>query len=119
MLWPAGTGAGEAGLVSARLAEVLRAVVSIPVLAGVSGSVATGVVPAVLEMLAVREESTFTTRVTDLLAPEVIVVRFQPTTPAVSVPPLERSEERRVARECSGRLAPVASDGQGLVTVGV
>src|SRR3989442_1782245 len=87
MLLPASTGSGESDLVSARLAEVLTVVSSVAVLSEVSGSNTPEVVLAVLEMLVVREESTFTTRVTDLLAPAVIVVRFHPTTPAVSVPP--------------------------------
>src|SRR5438132_449058 len=53
----------------------------------VAGATTNEIVLAVLEMFVVREESTFTTRVTDLLAPLVIVVRFHPTTPAVRVPP--------------------------------
>src|SRR3989442_410235 len=87
MLLPASTGSGESDLVSARIAEVLTGVSSVAVLSEVSGSNTPEVVLAVLEMFVVREESTFTTRVTDLLAPLVIVVRFHPTTPAVRVPP--------------------------------
>src|SRR5437764_2437954 len=87
MLVTASTGCGESDLVSARLAEVLTVVSSVAVLSEVSGSNTPEVVLAVLEMLVVREESTLTTRVTDLLAPLVIVVRFHPTTPAVRVPP--------------------------------
>src|SRR5438552_315694 len=97
MLVPASTGSGESDLVSARLAEVFTVVSSVAVLSEVSGSNTPEVVLAVLEMLVVREESTLTTRVTDLLAPLVIVVRFHPTTPAVRVPPpvaeTKRSEE--------------------------
>src|SRR5436305_5285715 len=54
------------------LAEVLTVVSSVAVLSEVSGSNTPEVVLAVLEMLVVREESTLTTRVTDLLAPLVI-----------------------------------------------
>src|SRR2546430_1354122 len=86
MLLPASTGSGESDLVSARLAEVLTVVSSVAVSSEVSGSNTPEVVLAVLEMFVVREESTFTTRVTDLLAPLVIVVRFHPTTPALRVP---------------------------------
>src|SRR5437016_1519347 len=119
MLLPASTGSGESDLVSARLVEVLAVVSSVAVLSEVSCSLTPEVVLAVLEMFVVREESTFTTRVTDLLAPLVIVVRF-------------RSEERRVGKErrvgetklvpteiASDRLTPVASDGPLFVTVSV
>src|SRR2546426_272281 len=87
MLLPASTGSGESDLGRARLAEELTVVSSVAGLSEVSGSNTPEVVLAVLEMFVVREESTFTTRVTDLLAPLVIVVRFHPTTPAVRVPP--------------------------------
>src|SRR2546428_426202 len=87
MLLPASTGSGESDLVSARLAEVLTVVSSVAVLSEESTSDTPEGVLAVLELFVVREESTFTTRVTDLLAPLVIVVRFHPTTPAVRVPP--------------------------------
>src|SRR5947207_13966308 len=109
MLLPASTGSGESDLVSARLAEVLTVVSSVAVLSEVSGSNTPEVVLAVLEMFVVREESTLTTRVTDLLAPDVIVVRFHPTTPAVSVPPpvAERSEERRVGQAGGARRGAV------------
>src|SRR5437870_11009027 len=113
MLLPASTGSGESDLVSARLAEVLTVVSSVAVLSEVSGSNTPEVVLAVLEMFVVREEATFTTRVTDLLAALVIVVRFHPTTPAVRVPPPVaetklvpagiRSEERRVGKEGRSR----------------
>src|SRR5437763_12836344 len=87
MLVPASTGSGESDLVSARLVEVLTVVSAVERWSEVSGANSPEVVLAVLEMLVVREESTLTTRVTDLLAPLVIVVRFHPTTPAVRVPP--------------------------------
>src|SRR5437660_1753985 len=87
MLVPASTGSGESDLVSARLAAVLTVVSSVAVLFPYTTLFRSEVVLAVLEMLVVREESTFTTRVTDLLAPAVIVVRFHPTTPALRVPP--------------------------------
>src|SRR5438552_1454356 len=108
MLVPASTGSGESDLVSARLAEVLTVVRSVEVVYEVSWSLASKGVLSRFEMFVVREESTFTTRVTDLLAPLVIVVRFHPTTPALRVPPpvaetklvpagiASRSEERRV-----------------------
>src|SRR2546422_345581 len=111
MLLPASTGSGESDLVSARLAEVLTVVSSVAVLSEGSGSNTPEVVLAVLEMLVVREESTFTTRVTDLLAPLVIVVRFHPTTPAVRVPPPLAETKLVPAGIASDRLTPVASDG--------
>src|SRR2546430_10211303 len=70
-------------------------------LSEVSGSNTPEVVLAVLEMFVVREESTFTTRVTDLLAPLVIVVRFHPTTPALRVP---RSEEHTTQLQSQSNL---------------
>src|SRR5207248_266187 len=111
MLLPASTGSGESDLVSARLAEVLTVVSSVAVLSEVSGSNTPEVVLAVLEMLVVREESTLTTRVTDLLAPLVIVVRFRPTPPAVSFPTRRSSDLLVPAGMASDRLTPVASDG--------
>src|SRR5438552_12212782 len=97
MLLPASTGSGESDLVSARLAEVLDGKSTRVNSSQESGSNTPEGVLAELEMLVVREESTLTTRVTDLLAPLVIVVRFHPTTPAVRVPPpvaeTKRSEE--------------------------
>src|SRR5438067_13885799 len=95
MLVPASTGSGESDLVSARLAEVLTVVSSVAVLSEVSGSNTPEVVLAVLEMLVVREESTLTTRVTDLLAP------------------LVRSEERRVGKEARCGRAPEPERKQG------
>src|SRR5256885_2125737 len=88
MLVPASTGSGESDLVSARVDAAVLVASSVAVLRVVSESNTPEVVLAVLEMFVVREESTFTTRVTDLLAPLVIVVRFPPTTPALRVPPL-------------------------------
>src|SRR5205823_73257 len=111
MLVPASTGSGESDLVSARLAEVFTVVSSVAVLSEVSGSNTPEVVLAVLEMFVVREESTLTTRVTDLLAPDVIVVRFPPTARAVSVQ-LSLADTKLVpAGIASDRLTPVASDG--------
>src|SRR2546427_786012 len=110
MLLPASTGSGESDLVSARLAEVLTVVSSVAVLSEVSGSNTPEVVLAVLEMFVVREESTFTTRVTDLLAPLVIVVSFflmirrPPRSPLLPYTTLFRSGI------ASDRLTPVASD---------
>src|SRR5205807_233062 len=109
MLLPASTGSGESDLVSARLAEVLTVVSSVAVLSEVSGAYTPEVVLAVLEMFVVREESTFTTRVTDLLAPLVIVVRFHPTTPAVRVPPPVAETKLVPAGISLDRLTPVAS----------
>src|SRR5437879_4164561 len=119
MLLPASTGSGESDLVSARLAEVLTVVSSVAVLSEVSGSNTPEVVLAVLEMLVVREESTFTTRFTDLLAPAVIVVRFHPTTPPLRVPPLFPYTTLFRSGIASDRLTPVASDGPLFVTVSV
>src|SRR2546426_222685 len=116
---PAGTGTGEAVLGSGRFAEVFTVVSSVAVLSEVSGSNTPEVVLAVLEMFVVREESTLTTRVTDLLAPDVIVVRFHPTTPAVSVPPPVAETKLVPAGIASDRLTPVASDGPLFVTVSV
>src|SRR5437764_945840 len=82
MLVTASTGCGESDLVSARLAEVFTVVSSVAVLSEVSGSNTPEVVLAVLEMLVVREESTLTTRVTDLLAPVGMGVGYEPRTPA-------------------------------------
>src|SRR5437764_3380700 len=116
MLVTASTGCGESDLVSARLAEVLTVVSSVAVLSEVSGSNTPEVVLAVLEMLVVREESTLTTRVTDLLAPLVIVVDRKSTS-------LESSHRCTLyAVLCvpkgiaSDRLTPVASDGPLFVT---
>src|SRR2546421_300035 len=116
MLLPASTGSGESDLVSARLAEVLTVVSSVAVLSEVSGSNTPEVVLAVLEMLVVREESTFTTRVTDLLAPLVIVVRFHPTTPVVRVPPLLSNATVVPEVFAPARLAALAIDGPLFVT---
>src|SRR5947208_2082095 len=119
MLLPASTGSGELYLVRGRLAEWSGDLSSVVCSSDVSGSNTPEVVLAVLEMLVVREESTLTTRVTDLLAP------------------LVRSEERRVGKEWrwgsspvdetkivpagigSDRLKPIASDGPLFVTVSV
>src|SRR5207248_556214 len=119
MLLPASTGSGESALVTDRSAEVFTVVSSVAVLSEVSGSNTPEVVLAVLEMFVVREESTLTTRVTDLLAPDVIVVRFHPTTPAVRVPPPVAETKLVPAGIASDRLTPVASDGPLFVTVSV
>src|SRR5207244_4250673 len=115
MLVPASTGSGESDLVSARLAEVLTVVSSVAVLSGVSGPTTPEEVLAELVLFVVREETTFTTRVTDLLAPLVIVVRFHPTTPAVRVPPPVAETKLVPAGIASDRLTPVASDGPWVV----
>src|SRR5438067_4868803 len=111
MLLPASTGSGESDLVSARLAEVLTVVSSVAELSEVSGSNTPEDVIAVLEMLVVREESTLTTRVTDVLAPLVIVVRFHPTTPAVRVPPPVAEDRKSVVEGARGGLTALAFDG--------
>src|SRR5947209_4141355 len=119
MLLPARKGVGEGKRVNARVGGVLTVVSSVAVLSEVSGSNTPEVVLAVLELFVVREESTFTTRVTDLLAPLVIVVRFHPTTPAVRVPPPVAETKLVPAGIASDRLTPVASDGPLFVTVSV
>src|SRR5438874_504566 len=117
MLLAASTGCGVSDLVSARLAEVFTVVSSVAVLSEVSGSNTPEVVLAVLELLVVREESTLTTRVTDLLAALVIVVRFHPTTPAVRVPPPVAETKLVPAGMATDRLTPFASDGPLFLTV--
>src|SRR5437763_17192886 len=119
MLLPASTGSGESDFVSVRLDAVYDVVRWLEFRCVVFRSNTPEVVLAVLEMLVVREESTLTTRVTDLLAPLVIVVRFHPTTPA-------RSEERRVGEEwsvpgglSSDRIKRVSSYGRVLVFASV
>src|SRR5438445_11018209 len=87
MLLPASTGSGESDLVCSRLDEVLPVVSVVAVLSCALATYTPEVVLAVLEMLVVREESTFTTRVTDLLAPA-------------------RSEERRVGKTRGARGPP-------------
>src|SRR5438445_680007 len=119
MLLPASTGSGESDLVSARFAEVLTAAASIAVLSLHDALPISEVVLAVLEMLAVREESTFTTRVTDLLAPEVIVVERKRTRLNSSDANMAYAAKLVQAGIASDRLAPVASDGPLLVTVSV
>src|SRR5437764_12640904 len=106
-------------LVSARLAIFSLSLHDALPISEVSGSNTPEVVLAVLEMLVVREESTLTTRVTDLLAPLVIVVRFHTRTRARRDPP-QRAETKPVpAGMASDRLTPVASDGPLFVTVSV
>src|SRR5438477_616538 len=119
MLLPASTGSGESDLVCARLAAVLAVLTlslhdALPIWSNTPE-----VVLAVLEMLVVREESTLTTRVTDLLAPLVIVVRFHPTTSAARVWPPVAETKLVPAGIASDRLTPVASDGPLFVTVSV
>src|SRR2546427_517808 len=117
MLLPASTGSGESDLVSARLAEVLTVVSSVAVLSEVSGSNTPEVVLAVLEMLVVREESTFPLRVTDLLAPSVIVVCFFNDTATTEIYTLSLHDALPISGIASDRLTPVASDGPLFVTV--
>src|SRR5437764_943303 len=119
MLLPASTGSGESDLVSARLAEVLTVVSSVAVLSEVSGSNTPEVERKRVVLGVVGEDGTWTTRVTDLLAPLVIVVRFYPTTPAVRVPPPVAETKLVPAGIASDRLTPVASDGPLFVTVSV
>src|SRR5947208_3043577 len=102
-----------------RLAVAVTVESSVAVLSEVSGSNTPEVVLAVLEMFVVREESTFTTRVTDLLAPLVIVVRFHPTTPAVRVPPPVAETKLVPGGIASDRLRPAAAGGSVFVTVSV
>src|SRR5438477_438484 len=108
MLLPASTGSGESDLVSARLAEVLTVVSSVAVLSEVSGSNRSEERRVGKEWMVGREESTLNTRVTDLLAPLVIVVRFYPTTPAVRVPPPVAETKLVPAVIASGRLRHTA-----------
>src|SRR5438445_8696902 len=70
-------GIGVTGVETCALPILLTVVSSVAVLSEVSGSNTPEVVLAVLEMLVVREESTFTTRVTDLLAPAVRLVEHK------------------------------------------
>src|SRR2546428_8199659 len=77
----------------------------------VSGSNTPEVVLAVLEMFVVREESTFTTRVTDLLELGRAHVRTPPTTPARRLPPPGAETNLVPAGIASDRLTPVASNG--------
>src|SRR5437763_730707 len=110
---------GEWGLVRARLAEVYNVVSSVAVLSEVSGSNTPEVVLAVLEMLVVREESTLTTRVTDLVGMRVTAVSGVQTSPVVRVPPPVAETKLVPAGMASDRLTPVASDGPLFVTVSV
>src|SRR5437870_1454566 len=113
MLVPASTGSGESDWESARLAEVLTVVSSVAVLSEVFLSSTSRVTIWPRDWCSDVCSSDLTTRVTDLLAPLVIVVRFHPTTPAVRVPPPVaetklvpagiRSEERRVGKEGRSR----------------
>src|SRR5438445_373371 len=119
MLLPASTGSGESGSEDHTSELELRQESAGPVLSEMSRSNTPEVVLAVLEMFVVREESTFTTRVTDLLAPLVIVFRFHPTTPAVIVPLSLHDALPISAGIASDRLTPVASDGPLFVTVSV
>src|SRR2546430_12263291 len=73
----------------------------------------------ILEMFVVREGSTFTTRVTDLLAPLVIVVRLNRTTPALRQRPPLAETKCVLVGTASVWFTPVASDGTMFVTVSV
>src|SRR5438094_748239 len=119
MLVPASTGSGESDLVSARLAEVLTVVSSVAVLSEVSLSSRRRDALSYVDWSSDVCSSDLTTRVTDLLAPLVIVVRFHPTTPAVRVPPPVAETKLVPAGIASDRLTPVASDGPLFVTVSV
>src|SRR5438477_432581 len=117
MLAPASTASGESYLVSAYVAE--RLTLSCPTRrsSDLSGSNTPEVVLAVLEMFVVREESTFTTRVTDLLAPLVIVDRKSTRTNSRHMSPPYAVSSLIPAGIASDRLTPVASDGPLFVTV--
>src|SRR5437660_1753984 len=105
--------------VQACAVPILTVVSSVAVLSEVSGSNTPEVVLAVLEMLVVREESTFTTRVTDLLAPAVIVDRMSTRTHSGDVATSFAESRLIPAGIASDRLTPVASDGPLFVTVSV
>src|SRR5438876_556129 len=109
-----GTGVWSSGVCAFYLV-----VSSVAVLSEVSGSNTPEVVLAVLEMLVVREESTFTTRVRSEERRVGKECRFQRTTPAVRVPPPVAEQRRVPAGIPSDRLTPVASDGPLFVTVSV
>src|SRR5712691_10590063 len=117
MLLPASTGSGESDLVSARLAEVLTVVSSVAELFVRSGSKVVEDAEAVLEMSAVSEGSTFTTRTTTAFVPAGTVPSDQETVPAVLVPPLFADTKLVFAGTWSVRLTPRASDGPPLCTV--
>src|SRR5437660_522063 len=119
MLLPASTGSGESDLVSARLAEVLTVVVAVAELFVRSGSKVVEDAERSEERRVGREGTTWTTRVTDVLAPAVIVVRFDPTTAAVSVPPPVAETKLVPAGIASDRLTSAASDGPLFVPVSV
>src|SRR5438445_181128 len=92
---------------------------SVAVLSEVSGSNTPEVVLAVLEMFVVREESTFTTRVTDLRSEEH-TAELQSRQYPVCRLLLQKNETKLVpAGIASDRLTPVASDGPLFVTVSV
>src|SRR5947208_632878 len=75
MLLPASTGSGESDLVSARLAEVLTVVSSVAVLSERSEEHTSELESAEQVVWRVLEETNMTTRLTDLFAQLVIVVR--------------------------------------------
>src|SRR3989442_477479 len=77
------------------------------------------VVLAVLEMLVVREESTFTTRVRDWSPLTASHVRISSTALALSEPPPLAETKLVPARIRSDRLTAVASDGPVFVSVSV
>src|SRR5437016_4323231 len=119
MFLPPSTGSGESDLVSASFVMVL------PVLSSTLFPYTTlfrstpEVVLAVLEMFVVREESTFTTRVTDLLETVRTHVRTHATNHARMLPPPVTETKLVPAGIASDRLTPVASDGPLFVTVSV
>src|SRR5256885_651324 len=119
MLLPASTGSGESEVGNGRLLEARHVVSSVAVLSLVTGSNTPEVVLAVLEMFVVREESTFTTRVTYLLPPFVIVVSFPPFFFNDTAPTEIYTLSLHDALPISDRLTPVASDGPLFVTVSV
>src|SRR5437016_1599594 len=103
------TGTAEYDFVRCLVVRVLPFLSSVAVLSEVSGSNTPEVVLAVLEMFVVREESTFTTRVTDLLAPQVTRLRFSPSPPSWRVLSLKAETKLAPAGIASDRLTPLSS----------
>src|SRR5438309_7830041 len=104
MLLPASTGSGESDLVSARLAEVLTVVVAVAELFVRSGSKVVEDAEAVLEMSAVSEGSTFTTRTTTAFVPAGTVERKSARVKARQRSPLFADFYFKINRTWSVRL---------------
>src|SRR5947208_1336407 len=119
MLVPASIGSGDSFYVSATFEiDSLSLRDALPI-SEVSGSNTPEVVLAVLEMFVVREESTLTTRVTDLLAPDVDGESTHLTSATRSARMPSSARKIVPAGIASDRLTPVASDGPLFVTVSV